>query len=47
MGATQFDMVILSVDKNSVLTILYHRIKFYNIEESKAEFKKSNLPITG
>ncbi len=23
------------VDKNSVLTILYHRIKFYNIEEER------------
>ncbi len=24
---------LFSVDKNFILTILYHRIKFYNIEE--------------
>jgi hypothetical protein len=45
MGATQIDMVILSVDKNSILTILYYRIKFYNIEENKGKFKQLNLPV--
>jgi len=36
---------ILSVDKSFVLTILYYRIKFYNIEESKGKFKQLNLPV--
>jgi len=38
---------LFSVDKNFILTILYHRIKFYNIEEERAELSErlGNYPI--
>ena len=38
---------LFSVDKNFILTILYHRIKFYNIEKERAELSErlGNYPI--
>jgi len=36
---------LFSVDKNFILTILYHRIRFYNIEKERLVLQKStHLP---
>ena len=38
---------LFSVDKNFILTILYHRIRFYDIEKERAELSErlGNYPI--
>jgi len=39
---------LFSVDKNFILTILYHRIRFYNIEKKRLVLQKStHLPPEG